>query len=909
MANIKISQLPVLANPVDATKIPVVDSGATKTVSASSLATYVSGRIPWASVLPTASTTVLGGVKIDGVTVTINGSGQLVSNFAGGAVSGATTFSSTVNITGNVVSPATAVGNVIAFNYDNQAAFPTASTYHGAILHSHADGRMYMSHNGWQPMALLSDITNYSLPTATTTVLGGVKVDGSTITINGSGVISSASAYTLPTATTTLLGGVKVDGSTITINGSGVISSTGGSVYTLPTATTIVLGGVKIDGVTITINGSGVISSSYSLPTATTAILGGVKIDGNTITLNGSSQLVANYTTYSLPSSTTSALGGVIIPVVGTSGITNTSGTIGLAIASTSQLGGVKVDGSTITINGSGVIAASGAGAVVYKGTWNASTNTPTLANGAGTAGWQYAVSVSGTTNFGAGAITFTVGDLVLYSGTVWQQIAAGGIAAAGTLTGTTLASNVVTSSLTTVGTLANLTVTNTITGSVSGNAGTVTSISANTLTSGQVTTALGFTPGTAYSLPTATTTVLGGVKIDGSTITINGSGVISSTGGSVYTLPTATTSVLGGVKIDGSTITINGSGVISSTGGSVYTLPTATTSVLGGVKVDGSTVTINGSGVITANYTTYSLPIATGSVLGGVKVGTGLAIDGAGVLSASASSVPTYGAVTTLVVTTPVFNYNIDQYSGDNPTIYATSGTTIAFSLQQGSSHPFLIQQNNTNITTANLIHVSTSGVVSTGSSAQGQYSGTLYWKIPAIVTGTFRYICQTHNTMAGAITINPTTVTATSLGLGNVTNESKAAMFTSPTFTGTVTLQQSTEVLNTKTSATGTVTHDLSTGTVFYHSSITANFTANFTNVPTTNDRTISVVLVLSQNATGRIPSAVQIAGVAQTIRWQGAVLPSGTATQVDVVSFTLIRTGSVWTVIGALTPYGAV
>jgi hypothetical protein len=166
-----------------------------------------------------------------------------------------------------------------------------------------------------------------------------------------------------------------------------------------------------------------------------------------------------------------------------------------LATASTSQLGGVKVDGSTITINGSGVIAASGAGAVVYKGTWNASTNTPTLANGVGTAGWQYAVSVGGTTNFGAGAITFTVGDLVLYSGTVWQQVAAGGIAAAGTLTGTTLASNVVTSSLTAVGTLVNLTVTNTITGSVSGSAGTVTSISGNTVTSGQVTTALGFTP------------------------------------------------------------------------------------------------------------------------------------------------------------------------------------------------------------------------------------------------------------------------------------------------------------------------------------------------------------------------------------------------------------------------------
>ena len=844
MANIKISQLPVLANPVDATKIPVVDSGATKTVSASSLATYVSGRIPWASVLPTASTTVLGGVKIDGVTVTINGSGQLVSNFAGGAVSGATTFSSTVNITGNVVSPATAVGNVIAFNYDNQAAFPTASTYHGAIVHSHADGRMYMSHNGWQPMAMLSDITSYSLPTATTTVLGGVKIDGSTITINDSGVISAAigSVYTLPTATTTVLGGVKIDGSTITINGSGVISSA--SAYTLPTATTSVLGGVKVDGSSVTINGSGVITANYTtytLPTATTTVLGGVKIDGSTITINGSG-VISSASAYVLPTATTTVLGGV------------------------------KVDGSTITINGSGVIAATGAGAVVYKGTWNASSNTPTLANGVGTAGWQYAVSVSGTTNFGAGAITFTVGDLVLYSGTVWQQIAAGGIAAAGTLTGTTLASNVVTSSLTTVGTLANLTVTNTITGSVSGNAGTVTSISANTLTSGQVTTALGFTPGTAYSLPTATTTVLGGVKIDGSTITISGAGVITAN----YT---------------------------------TYALPTATTSVLGGVKVDGSTVTINGAGVITANYTTYSLPTATGSVLGGVKVGTGLAIDGAGVLSASASSVPTYSAVTTLVVTTPVFNYNIDQYSGDNPTIYATSGTTIAFSLQQGGSHPFLIQTNTgswANITTANLIHVSTSGVVSTGSAAQGQISGTLYWKIPASVSGTFRYICQNHASMVGVITINPVAVTATSVGLGNVTNESKATMFTSPTFTGTVTLQQTTEIIDTKTAATGTVIHDFSTGSIWYHSSISANFTANFTNVPTTNNRSITVALILDQGATARIPNVVQIDGIAQPIQWSGGIIPAGTNNYTDIVNFTLIRSASVWTVLGSLGTY---
>jgi hypothetical protein len=66
--------------------------------------------------------------------------------------------------------------------------------------------------------------------------------------------------------------------------------------------------------------------------------------------------------------------------------------------------------------------------------------------------------------------------------------------APAGTLTGTTLASNVLASSLTSVGTLANLTVTNTITGSISGNAATV-STNANLtghITSSGNTTSLG---------------------------------------------------------------------------------------------------------------------------------------------------------------------------------------------------------------------------------------------------------------------------------------------------------------------------------------------------------------------------------------------------------------------------------
>ena len=148
--------------------------------------------------------------------------------------------------------------------------------------------------------------------------------------------------------------------------------------------------------------------------------------------------------------------------------------------------------------------------------------------------------------------------------------------------------------------------------------------------------------------------------------------------------------------------------------------------------------------------------------------------------------------------------------------------------------------------------------------------------------------------------------TITSTDLGLNNVTNESKATMFTSPTFTGTTTLQQTTEIIDTKTGATGTVTHDFSTGSIWFHSTISANFTANFTNVPTTNNRSITVALILDQGATAYISNAIQIDGVAQTIQWSGGATPAGTNNYTDIVNFTLIRSASAWTILGSLSTY---
>jgi microcystin-dependent protein len=118
---------------------------------------------------------------------------------------------------------------------------------------------------------------------------------------------------------------------------------------------------------------------------------------------------------------------------------------------------------------------------------------------------------------------------------------------------------------------------------------------------------------------------------------------------------------------------------------------------------------------------------------------------------------------------------------------------------------------------------------------------------------------------------------------------------------------LQQSTEVLNTKLNATGIVTHDFSTGAIWYHASVVAGFTANFTNVPTTNNRATVVTIIITQGATAFLPTAIQLNGSAQAISWLGGSAPSGNANKTDFVSFTILRVNSAWIVTGSLSTYG--
>jgi len=122
-----------------------------------------------------------------------------------------------------------------------------------------------------------------------------------------------------------------------------------------------------------------------------------------------------------------------------------------------------------------------------------------------------------------------------------------------------------------------------------------------------------------------------------------------------------------------------------------------------------------------------------------------------------------------------------------------------------------------------------------------------------------------------------------------------------------GTSTFQQVTEKFQTKTSSTGTVTHDYSQGTLFYHTGISGNFTANFTNVPTTNDRSIVISLILDQGSTAYVPNAVQIGGVSQTINWVGGSTPTPIANKKELYSFILMRVSGSWLVLGSVTTYG--
>jgi hypothetical protein len=61
-------------------------------------------------------------------------------------------------------------------------------------------------------------------------------------------------------------------------------------------------------------------------------------------------------------------------------------------------------------------------GGLNFQGTWNASTNTPTLTSSVGTNGFYYIVDTAGSTNLN-GVTDWQVGDWVIFNGSTWQKL------------------------------------------------------------------------------------------------------------------------------------------------------------------------------------------------------------------------------------------------------------------------------------------------------------------------------------------------------------------------------------------------------------------------------------------------------------------------------------------------------
>lgn len=150
-----------------------------------------------------------------------------------------------------------------------------------------------------------SDLTNNSGYITSSALRGyvksvnGVTPDGSgnvTISVSGGG---SGGNYTLPTASGSTLGGVKV-GSGLTINTSGVLSADVTASTLTAYAKTTDLSAVAKSGSYNDLSNKPTIPSAYTLPNATSSTLGGVKVGSNISVSNGTISVTKSNVTSAL---------------------------------------------------------------------------------------------------------------------------------------------------------------------------------------------------------------------------------------------------------------------------------------------------------------------------------------------------------------------------------------------------------------------------------------------------------------------------------------------------------------------------------------------------------------------------------------------------------------------------------
>ncbi len=610
--------------------------------------------VPNTYTLPLATVTTIGGIKV-GANLTIAGDGTLSANATPYTLPAASTTSLGGVIVGTNLSITDGVLSAAAY-----ALQPATTTTLGGV-------------KAGAGVAIAPDGTLSSVnPIATPEVLGSVKI-GANVTVLPDGTISVTAPYALPVASATVLGGFMV-GANLSITESGVLSATQSS-YSLPVATSSVLGGVKQgSNVAIASDGTLSVAAPYALPLTTTTTLGGL-IVGDNLTVDGNGRVSAG-APYTLPTASATVLGGVIVG----SGLAINAGVLSVAYAAPVT----SVSGQT----GAVVVQAESAnpktGSVSLIENSGSTTGTITTKDLVAGAGVTIAPNSDGNLQISSVGLVSSVNGL---TGAVTVQAVDNN-----TATGISLISD----GGSTTGTVKLLRI-------VAGSNITLAGDSSGNL---QISAA----ESAAYTLPAATTGVLGGVKI-GSNISVASDGTISVAAPSAYTLPIAAVSVLGGVKI-GSGLSVAGDGTLSVPSNGVVSLngmqgdvnvSTIDANVASGVTLIADTGAstgivkllriVAGSNIGLSNDVDGNLaiaatiPVATASTVGGVIAGTGVTIAGNGAISANVASVSgqTGAVVVSAVDNNDATGTSLISDGGSTTgtiklnTLVAGSGTTIA--------------------------------------------------------------------------------------------------------------------------------------------------------------------------------------------------------------------------------------
>ena len=315
-----------------------------------------------------------------------------------------TWLSDEFKITGKI--QVTGQKNLIRFHWDSLAdleAEVNPVNWHGMIAHCHQEGRIYYAHSGqWIPVPIASDIPSpYTLPAASSSTRGGVIVPIAAT----SGLNNSSGTISLATASTTQKGGVIVDGTTITINGSGVISavaSSGSSISVSsvsPSAPDVGSGWLDSNtGNFLIYTGNQWVqpsSPTYSLPTASNSVLGGVKVDGTSITI-----------TNGMISVTNPIIGNVdnILTIDNEKTITNK--TVNL---SNNTLSGTLSQFNT-ALSDANFVSTTGTETLTNKTLTSPTLNTPTISTPTITNGTATGLALSNTSTISDGTTTYSIG-------------------------------------------------------------------------------------------------------------------------------------------------------------------------------------------------------------------------------------------------------------------------------------------------------------------------------------------------------------------------------------------------------------------------------------------------------------------------------------------------------------------